>query len=81
MQDTLRRRDDFDPHTHERTFRLGFSSEMEVLIMADLTARLRREAPRIRLLGRPVARGEVHRLLDEAQLDLAVGCFEPAIPA
>ena len=78
VQDALRRQDDFDPRTQERTFRLGFSSEMEVLVLADLTARLRREAPRIRLLGRPVSREEVHRLLDEAQLDLAIGCFEPA---
>jgi DNA-binding transcriptional LysR family regulator len=45
--------------------------------MPDLTARLRSIAPGIRLLGRQAERAEVHRLLDEGELDIAVGCFEP----
>lgn len=77
VQETLRQEERFDPRTQERTFRLGFSSELELLVMPELTARLRPGAPGIRLLGRPAKRDGVHRLLDEGQLDLAVGCFEP----
>ncbi len=76
VQETLRQKDGFDPLTQERVFRLGFSSEMELLVMPALTARLRRDAPGIRLLSRPVGPDEVHRHLDEGQLDVAVGCFD-----
>ena len=72
MQQTER----FDPATQDRTFRLGFSSELEVLVLPALTARLRGGAPGIRLLGQTVARGAVHSLLDDGGLDLAIGCFD-----
>ncbi len=76
VQAVLRDEERFDPSTQDRTFRLGFSSELEVLVMPDLTARLRRCAPGIRLLGRPAGRDEVHGLLDEGLLELAIGCFD-----
>jgi len=76
VQETLRLEEHFDAATQDRTFRLGFSSELELLVMPDLTAALRRRAPGMRLLGRPVGRDEVHHLLDEGLLDLAVGCFD-----
>jgi LysR family transcriptional regulator, mexEF-oprN operon transcriptional activator len=77
MEDILRWKEPFDPGREDRTFRLGFSSDVELLVMPDLTAQLRSCAPGIRLLGRQAERGEVHRLLDEGELDIAVGCFEP----
>jgi LysR family transcriptional regulator, mexEF-oprN operon transcriptional activator len=77
MEDILRWKEPFDPSREDRTFRLGFSSDVELLVMPDLTARLRSIAPGIRLLGRQAERAEVHRLLDEGELDIAVGCFEP----
>lgn len=76
MQDVLHAEDSFDPETQDRIFRLGFSSELELLLMPDLTAELRRTAPGIRLIGRPVFRDDVHRLLDDGEIDLAVGCFD-----
>ncbi len=76
MQDVLRAEDSFDPETQDRIFRLGFSSELELLLMPDLTAELRRAAPGIRVIGRSVLRAEVHRLLDDGEIDLAVGCFD-----
>jgi DNA-binding transcriptional LysR family regulator len=76
VQDTLRQEEHFDPATQDRVFRLGFSSELELLVLPDLTAELRRSAPGIRLLGRWAARDEVHHLLDEGTLDLAIGCFD-----
>ena len=77
MEDILRWKEPFDPSREDRTFRLGFSSDVELLVMPDLTARLRSVAPGIRLLGRQAERAEVHRLLDEGELDIAIGCFEP----
>jgi LysR family transcriptional regulator, mexEF-oprN operon transcriptional activator len=77
MEDILRWNEPFDPKRADRTFRLGFSSDVELQVMPDLTARLRSIAPGIRLLGRQADRAEVHRLLDEGELDIAVGCFEP----
>jgi LysR family transcriptional regulator, mexEF-oprN operon transcriptional activator len=77
MKEILRWKEPFDPGRVERTFRLGFSSDVELLVMPDLTARLRSMAPGIRLLGRQAERAEVHRLLDEGELDVAIGCFEP----
>ncbi|WP_244518461.1 LysR substrate-binding domain-containing protein [Phyllobacterium sp. OV277] len=49
---------------------------MELLLVPELTARLRTEAPGIRLLGRPTTSDGVHRLLDDGEFDLAIGCFE-----
>jgi DNA-binding transcriptional LysR family regulator len=77
MEDILRWKEPFDPSREDRTFRLGFSSDVELLVMPDLTARLRSIAPGIRLLGRQAERAEVHQLLDEGELDIAIGCFEP----
>ena len=76
VQETLRQTEHFDPATQDRTFRLSFSSELEVLVLPALTARLRGGAPSIRLLGQTVARGAAHSLLDEGGLDLAIGCFD-----
>ncbi|WP_163270040.1 LysR family transcriptional regulator [Chelativorans alearense] len=76
MQDVLHWEESFDPAVHQRTFRLGFSSELELLVLPELTAILRRIAPGIRLQGRPIADGEVHDLLDNGAIDVAVGCFD-----
>lgn len=65
----------FDPARETRTFRIGFSSELEVVLLPELTAALRKTAPGIKLLGRPAAPEQVHRMLDEGVIDLAVGCY------
>jgi DNA-binding transcriptional LysR family regulator len=78
MQSALHTPTTFDPATEERTVRLGFSGELELLLIPDLTRALRRSAPGLRLLSQRAGREEVHRLLDEGALDLAVGCFGPA---
>ncbi|MGJ5120984.1 LysR family transcriptional regulator [Bradyrhizobium oligotrophicum] len=76
MQAALHAAPEFDPATEQRTIRLGFSSEVELLLIPELAAELRRTAPGVRLLSRPTERNEVHRLLDEGALDVGVGCFE-----
>lgn len=70
-------RESFDPATEERTVRIGFTSELEVLLMPQLAARLRVSAPGIRLLARPVSPSDVHNMLDEGLIDLGVGCYLP----
>lgn len=65
----------FDPSKESRIFRIGFSSELEVILMPELTAKLRKEAPGVKLLARAVSPEQVHRLLDEGVIDLGVGCY------
>src|SRR5690625_3969195 len=76
MQDIIHTTDSFDPATTERLFRLGFSSEVELLLMPELAAVLRQQAPGLRLHGRPVSTDSVYRMLDDRVLDLAIGCFD-----
>jgi LysR family transcriptional activator of mexEF-oprN operon len=75
-QTAITAREVFRPDVERRTFAIGFSSEMEVLLMPGLTARVQAAAPGINLLARPAQPGQVHRLLDEGEIDLAIGCFE-----
>lgn len=75
-QQALVSRTTFDPLKEERTFRIGFSSELEVILMPELAAVLRSIAPGIRVLARPAAPEQVHRMLDDGAIDLGVGCYE-----
>lgn len=76
MQDIIHTTASFDPATDERLFRLGFSSEVELLLMPELATVLRERAPGVRLHGRPVKPDEAYRMLDDRVLDVAVGCFD-----
>jgi LysR family transcriptional regulator, mexEF-oprN operon transcriptional activator len=76
MED-IRWKEPLDPGRQDRTFHLGFSSDVELLVMPGLTAQLRRVAPEVRLLGRQAERAEVHRLLDEKELDIAGAAPSP----
>ncbi len=76
MQAALHASAIFDPATERRTMRIGFSSEVELLLMPSLSAELRHTAPGVRLIGRQTEREDAHRMLDEGTLDIAVGCFE-----
>jgi len=67
--------DTFEPSHETRTFRIGFSSELEVILMPELAALLRKTAPGIKLLARPASPEQVHRMLDEGVIDLGVGCY------
>lgn len=74
-QRALTTRETFRPEVEARTFAIGFSSELEVLLMPSLTARLQECAPGIKLLARPVQPDQVHRALDDGLIDLGIGCF------
>ena len=74
-QHAITTRETFHPEQETRTFSIGFSSELEVLLMPSLTAQVQSYAPGIKLLARPAQPDEVHRMLDDGMIDLAVGCF------
>lgn len=64
----------FDPATEERTFRIALSPEIELLLIPDLTARLRRLAPGIKVLVRVFPYEAMEPSLEDGSIDLAVGC-------
>ncbi len=64
----------FDPATEERTFRIAMSPEVELLLIPDLTARLRRLSPGIRILARVFPYEAMDPSLEDGSIDLAVGC-------
>ncbi|MFN7023572.1 MAG: LysR substrate-binding domain-containing protein, partial [Pseudorhizobium sp.] len=64
----------FDPATEERTFRIALSPEIELLLIPDLTARLRRLAPGIKVLVRVFPYEAMEHSLEDGSIDLAVGC-------
>ena len=66
--------DAFDPATEERTFRIAMSPEVELLLIPDLTARLRRLAPGIKVLARVFPYEAMEPSLEDGSIDLAVGC-------
>jgi DNA-binding transcriptional LysR family regulator len=74
-QHAITTRETFRPQEETRTFSIGFSSELEVLLMPSLTAQVQSYAPGIKLLARPAQPEEVHRMLDDGVIDLAIGCF------
>lgn len=77
-QDVLFERNRFDPATSAREFRVGFSNELELLLLPQLVARLREAAPGVRLLAKGGSRQALRTLLDEGGADLAVGCLDEA---
>lgn len=66
----------FDPAQEMRTFNIGFSSELEVILMPELAATLRKTAPGIKILARAASPEQVHRMLDEGIIDIGVGCYD-----
>lgn len=68
-------RDDFDPATAERTFRIGVPDYWEVAVIPDLLARLRDVAPSIQLQLRSTDRFQILDELDAGRLDLGIGVF------
>jgi LysR family transcriptional activator of mexEF-oprN operon len=65
----------FNPTQEERTFRIGFSSELEVILMPPLAAHLHSHAPGIRVHARASSPEDVFHMLDDHMVDFAVGCY------
>jgi LysR family transcriptional activator of mexEF-oprN operon len=75
LQGAVRLSENFVPENEDRTFRLGFSSDVELVLMPRLMEVLRVQAPRLRVVGHLVKAAEVEQMLDNGTLDVAVGCF------
>lgn len=73
-QSVLQTREVFRPEQEVRTFRIGVSSELELLLLPPLAAHLRAVAPGIRIQGCTAAPDDVDAMLDAGTLDVAVGC-------
>ncbi len=63
----------FDPATEERSFKLGINAQLEVLLLPALMAHIGSHAPGLQILSRAVTRQRVFGMLDEGEIDLAVG--------
>lgn len=64
----------FDPATEERTFRIAMSPEIELLLIPELTMRLRRDAPGLKVLARVFPYEALEPSLEDGSIDVAVGC-------
>lgn len=74
-EDALSFSEQFSPLTEQRTFRLGFSSELEVHLLPELMTHLRKVAPGVRVIASYAGRQNLHGLLERGEIDLALGCF------
>ncbi len=76
VQSAVLEREDFEPRTAERAFRIGLADSIEVALVPALIERLREEAPGVRLRLRSTNRISVLEELDSGNLDLGIGVFD-----
>lgn len=74
--DVLATKESFDPARDEVTFKIGFSSELEAVLIPKLGALLCRIAPNVKIMAQLANPDQVHKLLDEGTIDIAVGGYE-----
>jgi DNA-binding transcriptional LysR family regulator len=66
----------FDPATARRLFRLGMPDDQELVLVPRLLARLCHVAPGCEVQLRSIDRERGRRLLDDGEVDLAIGAFD-----
>lgn len=69
----------FDPASARRVFRIGLSDSMEVLLMPEIMGRLAVAAPGVKLIARPADSTRAAAMLDEGEIELAVGVFPECV--
>ncbi|MEM5436625.1 LysR family transcriptional regulator [Paraburkholderia diazotrophica] len=69
----------FEPATARRVFRIGLSDSLEVLMMPEIIDRLRTTAPNVKLIARPTDSTRAAAMLDEGEIELAVGVFPECV--
>jgi DNA-binding transcriptional LysR family regulator len=67
----------FDPSSSTWTYRLAISDHASIVMLPDLTQRLARIAPGVRLVLRPKVNAEVAEQLDANEVDFAIGVIPP----
>lgn len=75
LRDGLERRQDFDPGNAKRTFNIFMSDVGQLLYLPRLLARLANEAQGIALRVRTPPAKAPHSLLEDGEVDLAIGTF------
>lgn len=70
----------FDPATQSRTFHLGMRDWVETWLMPELTARVQRAAPRVRIAVRASDAQLGARMLQNDEMDLGVSVFNDGPP-
>jgi DNA-binding transcriptional LysR family regulator len=75
IQSAFTNQETFTPEISERLFRLGMSDYAELVLLPELMQQLSQQAPRIQLQVRATDRQEALSLLDEDQIDLAIGFY------
>lgn len=71
---------EFDPASARRVFHIGLSDSLEVLMMPEIMDRLSTTAPDVKLIARATDSTRAAAMLDEGQLELAVGVFPECAP-
>jgi DNA-binding transcriptional LysR family regulator len=80
IRETLTQQTGFEPKTSERVFRLHLTDVGELVFLPPLLARLRQEAPGVRVEVEQRRQEQVADALATGEIDLAVG-FLPALSA
>ncbi len=75
IQSALTEQERFLPAMSDRVFRLGMSDYAEFVLLPDLMQQLSHQAPQIQVQIRATDRQEALSLLDEDQIDLAIGFY------
>lgn len=73
----LENRNQFNPATETRTFRLLTYDYVDLLVLPHLLQQFRKDAPNIHLKIRPLPQEGWERTLEQGRADLAVGTFFP----
>jgi LysR family transcriptional regulator, mexEF-oprN operon transcriptional activator len=79
IEEALRGNTLFDPFKSTRRFRIGMSDLVAAAVVPSLVEALRLQAPNADLAVRNVDRTNAVRMLDDNDIDLAIGLF-PAVP-
>ncbi|HEY3540189.1 MAG TPA: LysR family transcriptional regulator [Trinickia sp.] len=69
----------FDPASAQRVFRIGLSDSLEVLMTPEIMDRLTAIAPGVKLIARPTDSTRAAAMLDEGEIELAVGVFPESV--
>jgi LysR family transcriptional regulator, mexEF-oprN operon transcriptional activator len=70
----------FDPASAQRVFRVGLSDSLEVVMTPEILDRLSTLAPNVKLIARPTDSTRATAMLDEGDIELAVGVFPECVP-
>jgi LysR family transcriptional regulator, mexEF-oprN operon transcriptional activator len=65
----------FDPAASRATLRLGISDDNEIVFLAAIAHALALQAPRARLVARPVSHKDIRESLDSGSVDLGFSVF------